>query len=625
MCGICGIYQISPHPEAQERVHQVRAMMGQMAHRGPDDEGTWTDACCTFGFRRLAILDLSPDAHQPMLSADGRYVLVYNGEVYNFQALRAELAGAGHRFRSTGDTEVVLAALAAWGTRALSRFNGMFALAFLDTAERTLLLARDHAGIKPLYYMVRKQGVVFGSQYNQILRHPWTADLEVSREALSLYLRLGHVPAPYALLKETFLLEAGCWVRIGAGGRTESGRFHSFPDCRTPDLHGPEAHEAFEDAFTSAVRRHLISDVPVGVFLSGGIDSPLVAAEAARQSAAAMRAFTIGVDDPAMDERQDAAEYARELNLLHETKRVDGRMALQILDEVVAACTEPTADFSIFPTFLISQVASERVKVVLSGDGGDELFWGYPSRFGAALRQARYYRLPQPLRYGSIAARKMIGLGEADRDALWSSTGRLYQKKHTILLESDLQALFPELCPIPADFPYFAFTDTDRESLAQKLRWSEYYVHLANVLAKVDRASMYHSLEVRVPLLDKEVIAVAARIDWQTCLDIEQGIGKLPLRSSLRNRLRHHTVEKKGFTVPMHEWLAGPLQPLVQERVLTKKHFLGLEANSKRLQGMNRALLAGDRSRARGVWLLLSLVLWEEAHFQQPGRNSRHA
>jgi asparagine synthase (glutamine-hydrolysing) len=587
-----------------------------MQRRGPDDVGAWQDGRCAFGFRRLSILDLFPTGHQPMLSQDGRYVLVFNGELYNFQEIRSELEQRGVSFRSTGDAEVVLYALTEWGISALGRFNGMFGLAFFDIQAQTLLLARDHAGIKPLYYLHTKQGLVFASQYNQIVGHTWARSLEVSQAALSLYLRFGWIPAPYALLENTHLLEAGCWLRIDSTGNKQEGRFYEFPRFTPPTLHGEQAVDALDEALDRAVRRHLISDVPVGVFLSGGIDSPLVAAKARQISGQRMQVFTIGVTDPAMDESEDAAAYAQEIDLEHILRMIDEQAALDLLNDVAQASTELTADFSMFPTLLVSQLASHHVKVVLTGDGGDELFWGYPGRFVPMMEQAPYFRIPRPLRLANVGARKILGIGKATREVLWPDLGRLFQKKHTLLAETDLEALFPDLQPIPQDLGLFKYTGTDLEETAQWLRWNEFNLHLARVLMKADRASMHFSLETRLPLLDKEVLAVAAQTDWRTCLDIEKRLGKIPLRKVLKRHVRHRTLVKKGFTVPMHEWLQGPLQGLLQEKVLHRPDFLGQPVNQAHLAKLNQQLLYGDRSKAWGLWLLLSLILWEETHFQ---------
>src|SRR5215471_11976912 len=395
MCGILGQITFSSRGRPVQREEISPRLIALMARRGPDDEGFWSDGRqCVLAFRRLAILDLSGNAHQPMLTPDGRYALVYNGEVYNFRELRRELEQRGVQFHSKGDTEVVLHALAHWGNRALDRFNGMFALGFYDTLERRLILARDHAGIKPLYYMLTPEGLVFASQYDQIIAHGWARHLGVSPEALALYLRLGYIPAPYALLEDTYMLEPGSWLEVSGENRVRHGQFFefSFPE---PNLRGEDAFEAVDAAVTSAVRRQLVSDVPLGTFLSGGIDSPLVTAKMRAVSNGTVRAFTIGTSGDHLDESADAAAYAHEIGVEHVVEHVTSDTPLQMLDDVVAACGEPFADYSIFPTMLVSRLARQQVKVMLSGDGGDELFWGYFDRFASVLEKLIELSQPQ--------------------------------------------------------------------------------------------------------------------------------------------------------------------------------------------------------------------------------------
>jgi asparagine synthase (glutamine-hydrolysing) len=618
MCGVVGALAIAdtPGPELEA---PIRALTAAMARRGPDDAGHWSDGRrCALGFRRLAILDLSPSGHQPMLTADGRHVLVFNGEIYNFRELRAALEPLGERPRSSGDAEVVLLALRAWGTAALARLNGMFALALYDTVEGSLLLARDHAGIKPLFVARTGSGVVFGSQYNQLVAHPWCRGARPDPGGVGLYLRFGFLPAAFGLHAGMGQVEAGQWQRFDAAGERTTGRFFTLPRWRPPVLAGAAAIDALDAALGRAVKRHLESDVPVGVLLSGGIDSPLVAALAAHHYGGRLQAFTIGVDDPEHDETADARRYAAELGVDHVVEVIAAADVAGLVDDVVAACTEPTADYSIFPTLLVSRLARRHVKVVLSGDGGDELYWGYPSRFGAAIAQAKYFGWPRVARLAAVAARRLRGGAAPTRDVLdFPSLGRLYQRKHTLMAEADLAAVFPSLPAIPAAFDAFSLARTaSDDEAAQWVRWNEFGVHLARVLAKVDRASMFHSLEVRVPLLDREVIDVAWQTDWRSCLDLERRIGKLPLRAVLARRLRTQTTAKKGFTVPMHAWLRGPLRPLVHELLLDRRELLGLPLAPGAVRALDERLGRGDRSKAWGLWLLLSLALWDRAHGQ---------
>lgn len=615
MCGIVGVFHTDSKISDSD-THLIKKLSELMARRGPDDEGFWSDGeLCALGFRRLSILDLSPSGRQPMITKDGRYVIVYNGEVYNFQELRRELESEGVRFRSTGDTEVVLYALARWGVKALERFNGMFALGFYDTAEKRLLLARDHAGIKPLYYLLTSRGMVFASQYDQILTHPWSKDLRVSREALALYLRLGYIPAPYALLENTYMLEPGTWLEISSDGIIRRGRFFEFPQYVEPDLQGAEAYEAVDAIITEAVRRHLISDVPLGTFLSGGIDSPLVAAKIRAVSNESVKAFTIGTNNDCFDESQDAIKYAREIGLEHIVRHVSPNDALNMLDDVIAACSEPFGDYSIFPTMIITRLASCEVKVMLSGDGGDELFWGYVGRFGSVIEKARDFRQPYWWRSVRWGMKKLFNLGSGHRNLRWFSIGDWYRAKHTRIPEEWLQRIFPDIPPWPKGFSLFTYNDWEPNRTAQWLRWNEFVGHLTMVLLKVDRASMYHSLEVRVPLLDREVVEVATRVDWRSCLDLVKGIGKLPLRYALARHVRHQTQRKRGFTVPMSEWLRGPLRQIFEEAVLAKREIVGLPLNRNALSEMFYQHLSGMSDYAWGLWVLLSLALWEERYF----------
>lgn len=617
MCGIVGALTYRGRVSAW-REH-VRHGMELMARRGPDASGLWTDdEACIFGFRRLSILDLSEAGNQPMLTSDRRFALVFNGELYNFREIRKTLEERGVSFRSTGDAEVVLYALAEYGIEALGQFNGMFALAFYDTVTRRLLLARDHAGIKPLYVLRDREGVLFASQYDQILSHPWARAHGVNAEALGLYLRIGYIPPPLALLDDTHALEPGSWLTTAADGCLEQGRYFEFPRYRVPDLHGRDAHEAVDAAVGAAVRRQLVSDVPVGVFLSGGIDSPLVAAKARQAIDAPLPAFTLGTNGDAFDESADARRYAEALGLRHFVRHITPVEIVGLLDDVVAAYSEPHDDFSIFPTLVVSHLAREHVKVVLSGDGGDDVFWGYPERMIRPLREPR--RSLMSTLYGAIRGAMRPG-GESPARAAVPETGATQLRRHLFVNPLRLQAIFPSLPDLPRDLPLFAFDGGDVDMLAQWLRWNEYSGHLGRVLQKVDRASMHHSLEVRVPLLDREVLDVAMRVDWRSCVDLRRGIGKLPLRASLRRHVPFQTVPKRGFTVPMSEWLRGPLRPLLEDMVLSRRDLMGLPMNQVELDRVFRRHRTRVESSPWLLWRLLSLALWEARHYRPVQRH----
>ena len=617
MCGICGILALD-ETKGPVSVKDIRGIASLMARRGPDADGAWSDGrYCAFGFKRLAILDLSSNADQPMLSSDQKYALVYNGELYNFRELKAQLESRGFHFKSTGDTEVVLYSLACWGVEALKKFNGMFALAFYDIENKRLILARDHAGIKPLYYMLTPQGIVFASQYNQLLSHQWSKDQGVCEEAFCLYLHLGYIPAPYALLRNTHMLEPGSWLEVGINSSVKRGRFFEFPVYNEPTLKGEEAVELLNEAVTGAVKRQLISDVPVGTFLSGGIDSPLVTAKAQQASNGRIKAFTIGTNGDRFDESPDACVYASQIGIDHKVEHVNVGQLPDLLEDVAMACGEPFADYSIFPTMIISKVARQEVKVMLSGDGGDELLWGYYGRFASVLQLARHFRQTHLMRSFRWGIKKISGIGEVTSNVRWPTIGDWYMAKHSRIPEYWLKKIFQDLPTRPGDFSLFDYSGWKLDNTAQWLRWNELVGHLSMILLKVDRASMYNSLEVRVPLLDREVIDVAMRIDWQSCLDLKNKVGKVPLRRALSRHLHHQTIEKRGFEVPMGEWLRGPLRTVFEEKVFPRKELLGQPVNTHSIRAIFKRHLEGGVDYGRALWVLLSLVLWQEQHYQK--------
>jgi len=617
MCGIIGELAF----DISNLTGCIPHLTSMMINRGPDDYGYWSDnSCCTFGFRRLAILDLSPTGHQPMLTADGRYALVYNGEMYNFKELKIELEREGIHFRSSGDSEVVLYALALWGVKALERFNGMFALALYDSMERRLLLARDHAGIKPLYYLHTQQGVVFGSQYDQLLAHPWSRELAIRPDSLALYLQYGYIPAPYALLENTAMLEPGHWIEFSSAG-ARRGTFFTFSRFQEPDLFGEAAYEAVDAAVTKAVRLQMQSDVPLGAFLSGGIDSPLVVAKMAdAHQGEPIKAFTLATHEAETDESADGRRYAAELPVSHFVESISETSAFAMLDDVVAACGEPFADYSIFPTMMISRAARRQVTVMLSGDGGDELFWGYVGRFGSSIQKAPDFGFPRWIRYFRWGAKRSLNM-RGYHAVRYPTLGHWYTAMHSIMPTSWVRTLFPENPALPETFDLFSFTGSAPDQAAQWVRWNEFTGHLTRVLLKVDRASMYHSLEVRVPLLDKDVIETALRVDWRSCLDLKHKTGKLPLRKSLARHVQYQTQQKRGFSVPMNQWLKTTLRPILEDALLNQTMICNQPFDSTAARQLYDTFLKTGHG-TWGLWGLLSLALWEQAHYKRASKVS---
>jgi asparagine synthase (glutamine-hydrolysing) len=593
-------------------------MAGRMARRGPDDQGFWSDpeGRLQLGFRRLAILDLTPAGHQPMISSDGRSVLILNGEIYNFRELGKELEAAGVVFRSRSDTEVLLEGLNRQGVEWISRLNGMFAFAWYRMPDRRLVLARDHAGIKPLYYFEPGDGsgVAFASQFDVLLGTPWGDPGPVRREVLRLYLRLHHIPPPYGLLERTHQLRPGHLLTLEPDRPPEQRAWWTLARDPEPDLSAEEALEPLAEALDRAVRRQRISDVPLGVFLSGGVDSPLVTAVARRQTSAELKAFTIGSPGWEQDESEVASVYGRRLDVDFRLHPVSGEEALATIDEVQKAQHEPFADFSILPTLLVSRFAREEVTVSLSGDGGDELFFGY-ERPSSLLRSGSLFRWPRPVRLALWGAGRM-GLTPRRSDAVVArDAGDYYFGVNTRLKDEHLRALAPGLGNLPEDFDLYAFRGfRGLRDLANYSRYVEFYGQLQRGLKKVDMASMHHSLEVRVPLLDREVIDLSLRIDPMGCM--KNGVRKAPLRDLLARSVPAESIPrpKRGFAVPLGDWLRGPLAPLVEETL-----FAGGDLFPSGVfdQSALRAYWEGHKrgeNHKWGLWTLLALQWWARAH-----------
>lgn len=619
MCGIVGMV-VSDVLDDDDRA-EVAALTDLMVRRGPDDWGLWHDARhCALGFRRLAIQDLSSRGHQPMVGAAGRDVLVFNGEVYNFRELRRELEGEGRTFLSAGDSEVVLQSLAHWGTRALERFNGMFALAWYRPETKRLVLARDPVGIKPLAWWWSPSAFVFGSQYDQVVRHRRCRRDRVDEAALQTYLRLGYLPGDMGIVADTGQVLPGHFLELtpGAAPKQVPYRLMRPIEQAVPSsgrLADDDADAAVSDAVQAAVVRQAVSDVPVGTFLSGGVDSPLVTACLRSGSAGPFPAFTISTDDEATDESAAAGVYADILDVDHRVRTIRGDDAVGLVDDVAAANSEPFGDYSSFPTLLVSELASRDVKVVQSGDGGDELFWGYP-RFSKVRHARSWFDVPRAIRAGAYGASKMLGPARRPaRGILFPSIGAWYLDAHSGLRDWDLDRVMPGWMAQPVAGGLFALTGRiDDDSLMQWMRRNELMCHLPMVLQKVDRAAMHHSLEVRVPLLDLEVVDLAARISPDAC--VEGSTGKVVLRSALARRVPREQIPlpKRGFTVPMARWLRTDLRPMVLDLLVGDDPFPGGRFDPRGTAEWLDLHLSGRQDLTRGIWNLLALQLWSRTH-----------
>ncbi|MGH7729958.1 MAG: asparagine synthase (glutamine-hydrolyzing), partial [Candidatus Eiseniibacteriota bacterium] len=526
MCGICGWYRRDRTPvESGVLEAQCAALM----HRGPDDQGLHTDADFGFGMRRLSIIDLA-GGHQPMSSDDGRYTVVYNGELFNFPALRRELESAGHRFRTDSDTEAILRGFVQWQDDVWPRLEAMFAVAIWDRATRTLRLARDPLGIKPLYYSAQSGGLAFGSELKALFAVPGLA-FTPRAASIDAYFAFGHTLAPHTIYDEVMKLPPGSLLTLGPEGPPRTERFWRFAYRPAPAAGEAEWIERFREVFVATVRRHLIADVPLGAFLSGGVDSSAVVAAMSRAGAAPVRTFTIGFDDPRYDESTYAARIAVHLGCQHTQRKVEIEAAAAILPELARCYDEPFADPSAIPTWYVSRLAREQVTVALSGDGGDELFAGYERHLNERLVE-RFARWPRPLRALTGAVRALPPLPIASWNHLRQ---RLRKVRADALLPDTFQRFFSKYQIAPRDLrarlydPDFAarldpgdelarlaaerFPETVSGDPVENLLYADTVVRLPDdMLTKVDRASMAHSLEVRVPFLAHTFVDWAAAV-----------------------------------------------------------------------------------------------------------------
>ena len=564
MCGIAGVWERGGGDEESLRA-RASSMAGALLHRGPDDGGVWTDAAAgvALGFRRLSILDLSPAGAQPMTSESGRYVVVFNGEIYNFARLREELGSA--TWRGHSDTEVLLASVERWGVeKAASRFIGMFAFALWDREARTLSLVRDRFGVKPLYYQLTSRRVAFASELKALGRG------EIHRGALALYMRYGYVPAPHSIFRGTRKLLPATILTIDANGTTES-RVYWDVAARSEAAHAhpfrgseEEAADGVEELLADSVRLRMIADVPVGVFLSSGIDSSLVTA-LMKRAAVTVSTFTIGFDG-LPSEAPQAAAIARHLGTNHTEAIIGGKDVLDAIPLMAAIYDEPFGDSSAIPTYLVSRVARQQVTVALSGDGGDELFGGYHRYFLGQRLDARVKRVPRRLRrpLGSALQRvSRLAAKQNLRDRLRGLGQALVLDDPISRYQKDVGSEFVSV--LGGEAMTIPLTDRERwpriEEPAQLMMVLDAMSYLPDdILTKVDRASMSVSLEVREPLLDHRL----AELAWSLPLSMKtRGFeGKRILRRILAKHLPPELIDqrKQGFGLPIDAWLAGPLR-----------------------------------------------------------------
>ncbi|WP_422514141.1 asparagine synthase (glutamine-hydrolyzing) [Sphingomonas sp. 3-13AW] len=570
MCGIAGLWK----PGGTSLAELVREQCATIRHRGPDDQGVFEDGDFAFGMRRLAIIDLA-GGHQPIFSGDGRYGLIFNGEIYNYRSLREELRAAGHVFRSHSDTEVILAGYQAWGNAVWARLDGMFAVALWDRAQRTLTLVRDPTGIKPLYYTSQDAGFAFGSELRALTGLPgfrFTTD----PAALLDYFRFGHVRGPHSIHAEVVTVPPGHRLVVHQAVPEAPEPFWTPRYRPDPDVGEAEWVERFRDTWLSTVADQMVADVEVGAFLSGGIDSSAVVAAMMKVSDRPVRTFTIGFSGARYDESGPAEAVAKALGTRHETRMLELDHAREILPNVAAAYDEPFADPSMVPTWYVSQIAAEQVKVVLSGDGGDELFFGYKRH--ATERQVG--NLPAALRHGArtigavppLPSRRLNEILQrwtktAASAGLPSGIARFFAKtqitsqplRHRVFVPEFLAQASgggDEVARLVAR--YFPDPQAISRDTLEQFGMADLMLNLPGaMLTKVDRASMAHSLEVRVPMLGKRVLDLA--LSMPAHMKLKGRTGKHVVREAIGPWLPAGILDrrKQGFQMPLPMWFAG--------------------------------------------------------------------
>ena len=634
MCGIAGFIdadRLDSGTAAPVRLEAEFARTHRMCevirHRGPDDEGIHVEPGLGLGMRRLSIIDLA-GGRQPIRNETGTIWVVFNGEIYNYRELRAELEARGHVFATSSDTESIVHAYEEWGEEALSRLRGMFGIALWDRPNRTLLLARDRAGIKPLYYAERAGGLAFGSEIKSLL----AADAFEPRldfAALDHYLTFLYTPRDGSIFEGVRKLPPGHYLRW-RNGRVDVRQYWKLAATESFRGDEQEAIGALERVLTDAVRAHMVSDVPLGAFLSGGVDSSAVVGFMARASSRPVQTFSIGFDDPQFDELEHARAVARHFGTDHHefVVRPD---ALSILDRLIAHFDEPFADSSAIPTWYVSEIARRHVTVVLSGDGGDELFGGY-DRYFPPPRIARFDRLALPgvRRLAAVAwphlphgmpGKALLRHASKDDQGRYLDSIALFQPDERLSLYTpDVRSRLTRSAEQVLAAHFARFASLPMQSRMMRFDFETYLPE--DVLTKVDRMSMAHSIESRVPLLDNEVIDFAATLPAR--FKIKGRTRKHVLKEALRAMLPSSILDrrKQGFGVPLSGWFRGGLTTIFSDVLTSSRARERGYFEPAFVDRLIREHLAGRRDHSLRLWQLLVFELWHREYLDRTSAGS---
>jgi asparagine synthase (glutamine-hydrolysing) len=620
MCGIAGIVRSDGRPIAEE---EIRDMCRVMVHRGPDDEGVHLEEGIGLGMRRLSIIDLQ-GGHQPVSNEDRSIWVVFNGEIYNYRELRKELEGRGHRFRSSSDTETIVHLYEELATRSVERLRGMFAFALWDSRHRQLLLARDRLGIKPLYYAEREGELVFASELKSILQLPHI-DRSLNWEAVRHLFTFLATPSTHSIVDGVRKLEPGHFAILRDGRRLRTERYWDVEF--TPDEKATEGElvQRLRSLLVDAVVAHQVSDVPVGAFLSGGIDSSAIVGMMAQRKAARVKTFSVGFREPGFDELGYARKVAARFGTDHHEIVLEPGVVPD-MTELVWYLDEPFGDSSAIPTYVVSKLAASQVKVVLTGDGGDELFAGY-DKYVVEGRERLYDRMPTQIRRltGAVGAAMPEGMrGRRFLRHIGLDGSRRYLDASTLVPADEMASLFRE-----SAFAEMKFYDPWTSSLSYLRQGSDWVSALQyrdlntylplDILTKVDRMTMAHSIEARPPLLDHHLVEFAATIPAH--FRLRSGTTKYLFRRAMRGLLPLDIIErpKRGFAVPLARWFRGQLAGFAREILLSDTTRQRQYFNTEYLERLLRRHMQG-RDLDLQLWTTLSFELWCRRFLDTPGR-----
>ncbi len=614
MCGIAGFLGSGDE-------QTLARMCDALSKRGPDDHGVWSGGGIGLAHTRLAVIDLSTNGHQPMKSSSGETVISFNGEIYNYKELRREIeSSAGYVFRTESDTEVILAAYESYGTAGFAKLDGMFAFALYDAKRDEMYLVRDRFGKKPLYWAIFDGTLLFGSELKALMRHPSFKKV-VDPVSLDMYLAYEYVPTPFSIFKGVSKLEAASYLTYKKGVEPVIKTYWMPPQSRSEDSFA-KALETTDVLFDAAVAKRLVSDVPLGVFLSGGIDSSAVAYYAKRHGD--VRTFSIGFEDPDFDESTYAREVAKSLGTSHTEEIFSSAKCVEIIPEVLGYLDEPMADASILPTSLLSGFTRAHVTVALGGDGGDELFAGYPT-FQAEALVGAYTRIPKPIRSGLIEPLvRALPAGDTNMSIDFrlkrfvSGAGAEEHERHQRWLgaftnDAERAALMRAQSggdPFMQQWEYFDGA-TDRNDHLNRLLWSYVRTYMMDeVLVKVDRASMMHALEVRTPFLDTALAEYVMSLPYT--YKYRGMTGKRLLKALMRGKIPDAVIDrpKKGFGIPLARWLRTDMNGLMHELLSDEAIVRSGVFDQTAVRRLVAEHESGTMDHRKKIWTLMVFQMW---------------